>query len=462
MCVLVGFSAFGAERAKVVVVPFVAREGASETAAAKFSQLANDELKARTDTVEFITAPVSKGPPAVRRSPGAEVIAALKTGNKAFDELRFDDATRDLRRGLDGMLADPATADFAQVTDTNVKLAASYFRMGSEKEAKAALTELARLSPEAVLPSGFPPVFQRELDKAKKRLEKTPRGQISVEGPSGSTVFIDGRDLGMVPVLEENLASGMHYVRVESSRGERWGQAVEVKGGVARARAMFANSGGDRAPINVAADPRVGSPLDEGMVSRLQAFTKASGADFALVGVVLKLNDTQLQASGALYSLKRNAVSLLTPVAFDAEVLTANTEVFKLCDEAIRRAISFGTPTALPIDLTLHKAQPGVVAAATKPPEGPVKTEDIEVAGPKSKPVLTPRVRTPTAPPSTSLVPAIREPVLEAKAQVKSGGVPVWVWVVTGIAVAGGAAVGGYFVVTNVTRPVTGTVNATW
>ncbi len=460
MCVLVGISAFGAERAKVVVVPFAARDGASDAAAAKFSQLANDELKARTDTVEFTTAPVSKGPPGVKRAPSAEVLATLKTGTKAFDELRFEDAVKDLRRGLDGMLADPATADFSVVTDTNVKLAAAYFRMGSEKEAKGALTDLARLSPSAVLPAGFPPVFQRELDKAKKRLEKAPRGQVSVEGPSGSTAFVDGRDLGMVPVLEENLAAGMHYVRVESSRGERWGQAVEVKGGVTKARAMFANTSAERAPINVAADPKVGSPVDEAMVSRLQAFTKAAGADFALFGVVQRLNDTQLQAGTALYSLKRNAVSLLTPVAFDTDVLTANTEVFKLCDEAIRRAIAFGTPTALPIDLTLHKAQPAVVAAVVKPAPGPVKTDDLDVVGPKSKPVLTPRVRAPSATGDSAAL--VTAPTREATAQVKSGGVPVWVWVVTGIVVAGGAAVGGYFVVSNVTRPVTGTVNATW
>jgi hypothetical protein len=239
-----------------------------------------------------------------------------------------------------------------------------------------------------------------------------------------------------VPALDENLAAGLHYLRVEGSRGERWGQAVEVKAGVTKVRALFMNSTADRAPVNIAFDPRISSPVDDPMVARLQAYTKAAGADFALFGVVLRLNDTQLQASGALYSLKRNAVSLLTPVAFDSAVLTANTEVFNLGDEAIRRAISFGIATALPIDLMLHKAQS---AAAVAPP------------------ALTPRPR--PLPPS-ALVPGPTQATVAAP-DVKTG-VPAWVWVVTGIVAAGGAAVGGYFVVSNVTRPVTGTVNATW
>ena len=448
MCVFVGFSAFAADRPKVVVAPFVARDGATEAAAAKFSQLAADELKARTDMTEAIAAPVPKagapGEKGARRAPTSEVVGALKTGTKAFDELKFEDAVRELRRGVDGMLSDPATADFAAVADAYVKLAASYFRMGEEKEAKAALTELARLAPSTPVPANFPPVFARELDKAKKRLEKLPRGQVSVEGPSGSTAFVDGHDLGMVPVLEENLAAGMHYVRVENNRGERWGQSIEVKAGVTKARAVFANPSTDRSPINIAGDPRIGSPVDDAMVSRLQAYTKAVGADFAMFGVVIKLSDSQLQAGAGLYSLKRNAVSLLSPVAFDAEVLSASGEVFKLCDEAVRRMINFGTPTALPIDLTLHKASAAVV-----------KTDDLEVVAPTRKPVLTPRETT---------VSALNEKPISVdspKAEVKSG-VPAWVWVVTSVVVVGGAAVGGYFVVSNVTRPVTGTVNATW
>ena len=189
-------------------------------------------------------------------------------------------------------------------------------------------------------------------------------------------------------------------------------------------------------------------------MGRLQAFTKFAGAEFALFGVVIRLSDSQLQAATALYSAKANAVSLLSPVSFDTELLTtANTEAFKLCDEAARRAVSFGTATALPIDLTLHKASAGTgTVAAVKPPDG----DDVVVSAPVKRPTLTPSRPVSGDGLTDKPVARIDEP------EVKKGGVPVWVWVVTGVVVAGGAAAGGYFAISNATRPVTGTVNATW
>lgn len=467
MWVLAGVSASAAERAKITVVPFVARDGASDAATAKFTQLVDEELKARIDTVEWVARPKGAAAPSptVGLRSSAEVMTWVDSGRKAFDELRFDEAVAALRRGLDGLLADPSTADFAVVLEAQVKLAAAFFRLGDEKEAKATLSELARLAPGATMPTGFPPMFQHEFNRAKKRLQRAPHGQVLVEGPSGSTAFVDGRDLGMVPAREDHLPVGLHYVRVESPRGEQWGQAIDVKPGVTTVHAMFVNLSSERSPVSGPLDPRVGSPVDEAMVSRLQALTRAAGAEFALFGVVSRLSDSQLQAGGALYSLKRDAVSLLSPVAFDIEVLTANTEVFKFCDEAIRRQLAFGTPAVLPTELLSRKPgvgpRPAPAAATSMANAAPVKGEDLEVITPKRKSTLTPGPVAPVPAVASPLVPE-QHRVEAPQAQVKSTGVPTWVWVVAGVAVAGGAAVGGYFVVSNATRPVTGTVSATW
>ncbi len=441
MCALVSASsAMAAERSKVVVAPWVAREGATESATAKFTQQLNEELRTRGSSLEVLSPPVTRtgtAAPAARKGMNPDVQAALDLGKKAFDDLRFDDAIKSLRRAIDGMVSDPANADFVALSDAYVKLAAAHFRLGDEKEAKATLTDFARLFPLAMVPAGFPPVFQRELDKAKKRVEKLPHGQISVEGPSGSAVFVDGRDIGSAPALDENLAAGMHSVRVENARGERWGQAIEVKNGVAKVRAFFAASSPDRAPMT--SDPHVGSPVDEPMVSRIQSFSKAAGADFALIGVVTKLDDAHSQASAALYSLQKNGVSMLTPIAFETGTV-AGAELSKLVDEVVRRAASFGAATALPIDLTLHKASVAVAGARLSPKPSLGSTGPMPAAGGLSE-----------------------RPDEELREDLKTqSGVPAWVWVVTGIAVAGGAAAGGYFIVKDVTKPVTGTVQATW
>lgn len=467
MCVACAFVASSASaqqmKARVVVLPFASGEGASETASAKFHGLLLEELKSRGDVIELVAPPSTKAAPppekpgVVKRSgPNPEAVAALESGKKAFDDLRFEDAVANLKKGIEGMLSDPATADYEGVTDAYVKLAAAAFRMGEEKEAKNALVEFARFAPNYELSAGFPPIFQREFDKAKKRLDKQPKGTISIDGPSGSTAFLDGRDLGMVPVNEEIVPGGTHYVKVEGTKGEKFGQTVNVTGPV-KVKASF-GGGTERAPVVAAkpviVDPGITASLDSGTQSRLSAYLKAVNADWALVGYVYKTSDSQLTAGTALYSARKSQFATLTPVSFDTDVLTANTEAFKLGEELVKRLNSFGAAASLPINLATRPRNATVLAKN----DTPSNPDEIQVSGPKAKKyVLVPQKPVEEQPP-----PDMGErPPEEIKPDVKSG-VPAWVWIVTGVAVAAGAGVGGYFGITALTKPVTGTVTATW
>ncbi|MDP1824849.1 MAG: PEGA domain-containing protein [Archangium sp.] len=463
MCVAVAVSAH-AQKSRLVVVPFAVGDGASETASAKFNALVLDELKSRGDTIELVTPPVVKPAPppekpgVAKRGPSPEAVSALEAGKKAFDDLRFEDAVANLRKGIAGMLSDPATADYEGVTDAYVKLAAAAFRMGEEKEAKNALIEFARFAPNYELSAGFPPIFQREFDKAKKRLDKQPKGTVSIEGPSGSTAFLDGRDLGMVPVLDEIVPGGTHYVKVEGTKGEKFGQTINVTNTLVKVKASFGGPS-ERGPVVAAkpvlVDPAIASSVDNGTSTRLNAYLKAVNADWALVGYVYKTSDSQLTAGTALYAARRQVFLALTPVSFDTDVLTANTEAFKLGEEIVKRLVSFGTVASLPLNLATRPARGGTTLAMNDTPTNP---DEIETAGPKSKKVvLVPQKKVEEQPP-----PDMGEkPPEDTKPEVKSG-VPVWVWVVTGVAVAAGAGVGGYFGITALTKPVTGTVTATW
>lgn len=462
-------SAFGADKPRVLVVPFVAGNGASENATTRFTTLISDELKTRGDALELVPAPAAwpaapeKASSSSKRGPRPDAVAALDAGRKAFEDLRFDDAVSSLKKGITAMLSDPATADYEAVTDAYVKLSAAQFRKGEEKEAKAALLELARFAPSYELPPGYPPVFLREFEKAKKRLDKQPRGQVSIEGPAGATAFLDGRDLGMVPVLEEGVPAGAHYVKVEGGKGERFGQAIDVKGALVKVRASFSGGGaGDRTVVSGPVDPKISQTIDDGTQARLMGYLKTANADYALVGYVYKTGDTTLTAGTALYSVKKNAFASLEPVGFDTEVLTANTEAFKLADQVVLKLSSFGASASLPLNLASKAAKAGTsgVAVATGPTK--VDPDDVEATTPKErKPVLTPTERRLD---NTSTVVDVNEHLGEKPPEVKKdgGGVPVWVWVVAGVAVAAGAGVGGYFAVSAATRPVTGTVTASW
>ena len=465
-CVLA--TAARADKPRLVLVPFATGEGATDAATTKFHGLLTEQLKSRGDDVELVAPPVTRAAQdkaGSKRAPSAEATQAMQTGRKAFDELRFDEAIPELKRGVELMLEDAATADFEQVQDALVKVAAAYFRGGEEKEAKATLTELARLAPGFTLPPGFPPVFQREFEKALKRVDKQPRGQVSVDGPSGATAFLDGRDLGMVPVTEDGVSGGLHYVRVEGTRGERFGQQVDVKGGPVKVKAAF-GAAPERAPVNVVPNPNVTAVVDEGMAQRLTAYCKAAGADFALIGLVYRSSDAQLSAGTALFSARRTALAPLGSTAFDVEVLTANTEAFKLADEVLARTAAFGSPGTPPFSLLATKAQPVATVTKTSPARREVDpdSDQLAVAAPerkKPRPSIEPSPRVLARPANLVDVDEAPEPTPTPRPEVKPA-TPVWVWVVVSVVAVGGVAAGGYFGVREVTRPVTGTVNASW
>lgn len=452
-----------AEKPRVVVVPLGTGDGVSDASATRFQRVLADELKSRADALELVTpaartAAASPDKPAPRRGPNPEAVAALEVGRKAFDELRFDEATVNLKKAIDGLLADPLSVDFETIVDAQVKLAASWFRMGEEKDAKATLLDLVRLSPNYELPSGFPPVFQRELDKARKRLAKQARGQLVIDGPPGCTVFVNGRDLGMVPVTEE-LPAGAHYVRVENAKGERFGAVADVRPGTTRLKATFGGAGTSQERSVVkpgdAPDPRSPATIDEPARDKITTWAKLLNADFALAVWVSKTADTQLTAGSALISVKKNTLVSLMNISFDTDVMTANTEVFKLADDLVKKLTNPGTSATLPLTIAAAKKAPPVVAT-TK-----VGGDDVDAASPNGnrpppkKVVLVPQ---PETDPKTA--PLVQPPA--ASAEVKGSGVPVWVWVVAGVAVAAGAGVGGYFGIREATRPVSGTVTASW
>ncbi|MDP3157807.1 MAG: hypothetical protein Q8N23_34370 [Archangium sp.] len=470
MCVAcaVGASSAYAQKPRVVVLPFASGEGASETASSKFHALLLEELKSRNDVLEIVAppstrpAPPPEKPGVVKRGPSAEAVAALESGKKAFDDLRFEDAVANLKKGIEGMLSDPATADYEGVTDAYVKLAAAAFRMGEEKEAKSALIEFARFAPNYELSAGFPPIFQREFDKAKKRLEKQPKGSVTIEGPSGSTAFLDGRDLGMVPVNDEIIPGGVHYVKVEGTKGEKFGQTINVTGPV-KVKASFGGAG-ERAPVvaskPVIVDPAITSSLDSGTQSRLIPYLKSVNADWALVGYVYKTTDSQLTAGTALFSVRKGQFAALTPVSFDTDVLTANTEAFKLSEEVVKRLTSFGAPASLPVNLATRPRTATVLAKN----DTPNNTDDIEASGPKSKKVvLLPQKR---VNPEDQPPPDMGEkPPEEIKPDPKAGGsAGMWIGIGLGVVAAGAAATFGIMGATSTGpfKPVTGTVTATW
>lgn len=446
----------------LALLPWVTGKGAPDPAAEQFRALLGEELGKREGLTLSISAaqapiPEQSPPPAS----AATASALVDEGQQKLADLQFDAAAERLREGIAQMTASPETIDWTRFIDAHIALAVASFRRGDEEGAQKALGTVVRLSPGYALPEGrYPPVFVRELDKARRRAEKLPKGTIHVDGPPGAVAWVDGQDLGMVPVELEDLTAGVHYVRVEGTRGEPFGAVVELRGREARVTASFGARSGDTGAV---AGGVIGPVLDEVAHAGAHAAAEASGARFALVGVVYRSGDHQLTAAAALYSVDARGFAALPLVAVDDGLLTAHVEIYRLSDAVESSVRGFGRPLPMGHDLAAGATwKPGRIAAAPGEVEIPVET------GRRSTLALghTPRLveeedGTLRALDGSSIRDDLsRGPSGEKPAEPRSKS-RWWVWTLVGVGVVA-AAGGTVYGVQQATQPVTGTVTARW
>ncbi len=465
-------------RPKVLVVPLGVADDVPEGAGGKIAALLIEELKKREGVV-LVASGSGGGERASPRSDAGprkvkEARALIDAGKKQTEELRFDDAAKTLKQAADLLTTPGIQVDLPTLSECYLAWAVAAFRADATRVAQDALTNLARLDPLLTLGDAYPPVFVREWDKAKRRLEKITRSSLVIEGPSGSTVFLDGKDLGMVPVTEEGLPLGWHHVRVEGPKKEQFAQLVEVRPVLGKVKAAFDGSG---TVPTAAMDPHVGATLDEAALARVTEAAAAAGAEMVVVGYVSRLNDAQLSVGVALVSARAKAAVSLGNSSIDADVLTANVEAYKLSGEIEKRAGFTGEGAKLPIVLSARKSalKPSV---ATKPVESDARTN--EPARTALKPSAPPAPSSPTvtvnpplavktrpldAPTPVNVDPTdkpVHEPFNSESEIGTTGTMPTWVWVSLGVAAAAGAGIATGFAVAAALKPVTGTVVATW
>jgi hypothetical protein len=440
-CMWAGAPATAAERPRLAVLPLAASEAELDPPARRLSAQLAQRLGRRVE-LELVTVAAPLG----TRSEGR---AALEEGRRAWEGLRFEEAVAALRRGLAVTLAEPATVEVPELAQAWALLAGSLFRMGQEREAKQALLELCRLAPGATLPPGFPPVFQGELERARRRVAKLPRGRLALAGPAGATVFLDGRAMGRLPLALGSLSVGAHLLQVEGPRGGRFGQLVEVAAGVTRVQVMLA--------ATVAApEPRPGLVIDEAALEQLLAWARGAGLDWVLVGAVGLGPDRGVEARTALISTERGTFAALAPVALDADAARGELQAGALGEavlEAVLRRPRSAEPVTPPLILASRVRGPLVASGPSSDelePIAPRRGEAGLALVPPEAPAAAPAAVVAATVPAPGPVAAVRPAV------------PVWVWVAAGAVVAAGAGVGGYFGYRAATRPVSGTVTASW
>lgn len=423
-----------------LVLPFTAVRGASGEDAARFTQA----VQAQLGLEGLLWVPPAPAP--VTRPVHADFVEA----QRRYRARRFSQAKASLERAFAALEREPAAFDPQEVASGYVLLAAVELRAGRERHCRRALEQALRADPAYRPPRGaYPPIFERELERARRALRRVPRVALTVEGPEGAEVFLDGKRVGTLPGVRVRVLSGRHHLHLKGAQGEALSEWISVRGAT-ELPVFFPPAPEQEAPPVLS-----GAVLTPAFASTLARSLEARHATLAVVGVLSPLAGGELEAHAAVFQVQGATFTAVKPVRFDAAFHAADGEARVLAQRLAEAADAHASPVPLPYALVPEPA-PTVVAppAARSALAGDRPTASRLQPAPHPRPDAAPR-------PLASIA-ATPQPADGAEA---SGSflsrVPTWVWIVGGVGVAAGAGAT-YYAVSQHGRPVTGTVEATW
>ncbi len=438
-----------AESAAVGVVFLKESAAPFDSAAFASARQVSDQLDedANAGTLTVLPSVFGRIPVIQSRSSSVKL---MYRAQRALDGLRFAQATKSLRAIIDECTDDPLTVDAALFSDALSKLATTLFRQSEEKEAKKLLTDLARQAPDASVPEDAAPFFRLEFEKAKQRVAKLPQYALSIEGPAGAWVSIDGRLTGTLPLDDQRLTKGIHHLRIalSTAEGKTFGFARAVSMTETKKITVKLSPITKNKVVTGKVELAPNNTIDDTTFAKLVSHAKVTGADHVLL--VLLASEGKTEGApvfySALFSARRNAVAALPAVT------SASGQLRDWNDALLSQLRSFVGVSETPHSLTVQPI-----------PTVPQKDDDVPLAKTTPGSVKTP---TPAASPvDTALVAksAPKAPLVGAEpAPTVSKPVPTWVWIAGGIGAAAAIGVGGYFVYSAASKPVSGTVTATW
>lgn len=130
-----------------------------------------------------------------------------------FQAGEHEAAVRTLRAIVQDLERLPDSPDgFAQWSRAMLMLGRFEQAVGRDSDAEAALSRLVRVNPDvAVDPADFPPSFVALVERLRIEASAARRLQLAVKSRQGVRVFVDGRDVGLAPVVVR-LAPGRYRI----------------------------------------------------------------------------------------------------------------------------------------------------------------------------------------------------------------------------------------------------------
>ena len=227
-----------------------------------------------------------------------------------------------------------------ELSDAHVALGTALYLTGEDEQGSQELASALSLTPaRAFAGEATSPLFTATVSKVREQVLSAEKAWLRIDStPPGARAFLDGQELGRTPISVRDIPAGKHLWRVSLPTSRPIGGAVVLAPGAKQSVAAIL---GGMAPASRLIAALAGNRLDERVLASAKAASGASGVDILVFGALLARGQ-ELVLEPFLYSPARNAVTRLPRKTFDAEMLSAGVELFKLAGEIGGRVQELG------------------------------------------------------------------------------------------------------------------------
>ena len=161
--------------------------------------------------------------------------AVLTQGQEADFAMNANNAIRKYEEAIDlferGLVA---AKSFDLVTQSLTNLGATWLSLARPERATEAFQRALTLDPHLALdPAKFNPKTVAHFRAAERALANQARGSLTIDGsPAGATVWIDGRQVGRLPLTAPDLVTGEHWIVVGLQEHRRFASRITLRRGL--------------------------------------------------------------------------------------------------------------------------------------------------------------------------------------------------------------------------------------
>jgi hypothetical protein len=166
----------------------------------------------------------TSGTKATPKASTATVVEShIKQGKRSLKRRRYKSAQRSFEAAISALHRDASVlSDATPLVRAHRLLALSQFRRGKKQAARNQLAAVAAIAGEAPQAGSFPKKFMALEADVRATNAKQALGSLHVEqGEKVEIVYLDGKVMGCMPLIIENVTPGHHVLRLERYEGKR-------------------------------------------------------------------------------------------------------------------------------------------------------------------------------------------------------------------------------------------------